>query len=260
MSEKTLALNRPVRPPLGLAFAALLRADSTVLLRGRVSGIASLLVPIVIVVVTGFGKRSARLGGPDVLIGLAITIGLVTSSLLGYSLGMAADRASGVLQRLRTTPTPTWAIMVSRLVVQVVANLVMAVIVVIVGTVLYELDLSVAQYAAVLAIAVLGAAVFLAIGQALVGLLNSVSAVNAVGRVLLIALIFLGLLGDTGILGSTVQAIAQWSPIGALMRLFSQAFAWSAWDGLAFGALGACAGYILLFAFIGIRWFRWNSR
>ena len=57
------------RPPLGLAAASLLRADALVLLRNRVSGFVSLLLPLVIVVVTGrTEKKTARLGGPDLTI------------------------------------------------------------------------------------------------------------------------------------------------------------------------------------------------
>jgi ABC-2 type transport system permease protein len=57
----------------------------------------------------------------------------MTSSLFGYSIALVRDREAGVFQRLRLTPTPTWQIMGSRLVLQVVADLVMTVIVIIVA-------------------------------------------------------------------------------------------------------------------------------
>ncbi|GAP54140.1 hypothetical protein [Arthrobacter sp. 92] len=60
--------------------------------------------------------------------------------------------------------------MASRLVVQLIANLVSSVIV---GTIGHGLTINISQYALVLAVAVLGAAVFPAIGQALVGLVSS---------------------------------------------------------------------------------------
>lgn len=247
------------RPSRGLAFAALLRADGLVLLHNRISSFVSILVPVAIVVATGLGARGARLGGPTVTIGLALTIGLMTSSLLGYAISMAQDRDAGVLQRLRVTPAATWLIITSRLVVQAIANLVVSVIVVIVGVILHGLKLTVGQYAMVLAVAILGAAVFLAIGQALVGVVNSATAVNALGRVLFVLLLLLGLLGATGILGDIVKTIAAWSPVGALMTLFSDVLGASAWSNQDTYALMACAGYVIVFAFIGIRWFRWES-
>lgn len=249
-----------VRHSPALAMTSLLRADAQALARSRVSAVLSLVLPLVILVVTTFGKAGSRLGGTDLIIGLALTLGLLTSCLLGYSLGLAHDRELGVLQRLRVTPVPTWMIMTSRLVVQIVTNLVASVIVVIVGAILHGLTLGAGQVALVLAMAVIGAAMFLAIGQALVGLVKSAGAINAIGRLLFIVLVLLGILGSTGVLGDTVKAISRWSPVGALMALFSDSVngvTWSGDDGL---ALLACFGYIVVFAFVGIRWFRWDSR
>ncbi|HEY8700098.1 MAG TPA: ABC transporter permease [Arthrobacter sp.] len=248
------------RPPLGLAMSSLLRADFTVLLNGKTSVFLSTLLPIVIVVANSFGKAQTRLGGSTIIIGLALTLGLITASLFGYTLTLAHDRETGVLQRLRVTPAPTWMIMTSRLLVQVITNLIASLVVVLVGAIVYGLTLNVGQYLLVLAVAVLGAAVFLAIGQAVVGLVQSTSAINAISRLLMIVLILLGLLGGTGILGDTVKTIADWSPVGALMTLFSAALNQSPWNVQVTYSLLACAGYILVFAFMGIRWFRWNTR
>jgi ABC-2 type transport system permease protein len=248
------------RPPLGLAMGSLLRADSIVLLRNRVSAVLSIILPIVILVVTTFGKAPTRLGGSTLIIGLALTLGLVTSCLLGYSLALAHDRDVGVLQRLRVTPAPSWMIMTSRLLVQVVSNLIASIIVVIVGVILHGLSLGVGQYALVLVVAILGAAEFLAIGQALVGLVQSTSAINAIGRILFIILVLLGLLGGTGILGDTMKSIAGWSPVGALITLFSDVLSRAPWSDQDTYSLLACVGYIIVFAFIGIRWFRWDAR
>lgn len=248
------------RPSLGVAMTSLLRADAQALARSRVSAVLSLVLPLVILVFTTFGKAGSRLGGADLVIGLALTLGLLTSCLLGYSLSLAHDREIGVLQRLRVTPAPTWMIMTSRLVVQVITNLIASAIVVIVGAILHGLTLDVGQVALTLAIAVVGAAMFLAIGQALVGLVKSTGAINAIGRLLFILLVLLGILGSTGVLGDTVKAISRWSPVGALMSLFSDTvngLAFTGDDGL---SLLACFGYIVVFAFVGIRWFRWDSR
>lgn len=248
------------RPPLGLAMSSLLRADFLVLLNGKTSVFLSILLPIAILVANSFGKAQTRLGGSTLIIGLALTLSLLTSSLFGYTLALAHDRDVGVLQRLRVTPAPTWMIMTSRLFVQVATNLVASVIVVIVGVIAYRLTLNPGQYLLVIAVAILGAAVFLAIGQAVVGLVQSTSAINAISRVLMILLILLGLLGATGILGDTMKSIAAWSPVGALMTLFTDALNASSWSGQDTNALLACIGYVAVFTFIGVRWFRWNSR
>ena len=249
------------RPSLRLVLTSLMRADATVLLRGRTSALLTLLPPLIIVIATDLnsGKTASRLGGAPVVIGLAITIGLVISCLLGYSLTLAHDRDAGVLQRLRVTPAPTWAIMCSRLAVQAAANLVMAVVVLIVGVSLHGLSLNAGQVILVLVFSLIGAAMFLAIGQAVVALVNSMSAVNAIGRVLLIVLILLGLLGVTGLLGDVVQSIAEWSPVGVLMQLMSQAMLSAPWAWQDTWYLVAAIGYVVVFSFIGIRWFTWGT-
>ncbi|MGZ4660034.1 MAG: ABC transporter permease [Arthrobacter sp.] len=247
------------RPPLGMAIRSLLRADTIVLLNSKTSIGVSMLLPVVILVVTTFGKAQARLGGSSLIIGLALTLGLLTSSLFGYTLTLARDREAGVLQRLRVTPAPTWTIMTSRLFAQVIANLIASVIVVIVGAIVHGLTPTPGQYALVLVVAALGAAVFLAIGQALVGLVPSTSAINAISRLLMGLLIVLGLTGGTGLLGDTMKTIADWSPVGALMTLFSDVLNQSPWNVQDTYSLLACLGYIIVFAFIGVRWFRWNT-
>ncbi len=255
MTEPTTA-----RPPIGLAIGSLLRADSIVLLRNRISTFISILLPIVILVATTFAKRQTQLGGAAAVVALAVSLGLLTSGLLGYTLSLAHDRDVGVLQRLRVSPAPTWTILSSRLVVQVIAALVGSAIVLVVGAILHGLTLDAGQYAAALAISCLGAAVFLSMGQALVAVVPSTTAVSAIGRILFIILVLLGLVGGSGILGDTLKSIAGWSPVGALMTLLTDVLSGTSWSDQDTYALLACAAYILVFTVIGIRWFRWETR
>ncbi len=169
------------RPPIQLILTSLLRADSTVLAKNRRALIVSIALPLLLLITTNSGKGTDRLGGAFFVIGLCTAYGLAATSILGYGLTVARDREKGVFQRLRVTPAPTWAIMSSRLAVQVVANLIIALIVLIAGSAIHNVTLSVGQYVLFLLISVLGGAVFLGIGQAMVGLLKSADTVNAAG-------------------------------------------------------------------------------
>ena len=111
-------------PSTGLILRSLLRADFTVFLKNRRSLILSILLPYLILVSTGSKKGTAHLGGSLFIIGLAITYGIDSTSIMGYSLAVARDREKGVFQRLRVTPASTWAIMASRLSLQILANLI----------------------------------------------------------------------------------------------------------------------------------------
>ena len=107
---------------------------------------------------------------------------------------------------------------------------------------------------------ILGGAVFLGVGQAMVGLLKSADTVNAGARIVFIALIVLGLFGQSGVLGSTWESISQWTPVGVVMTLFAGVLDLSAWGGRETLWVVACFGYTAFFAAIGIKWFQWEAR
>jgi ABC-2 type transport system permease protein len=248
------------RPPLQLVLTSLLRADLVVLVKNRRSLVISIALPILLLITTDSSKATDRFGGALFIIGLCTAYGLASTSILGYALTVARDREKGVFQRLRVTPAPTWAIMTSRLAVQVVANLIIALVVLIVGSILHNLSVSPGTYVLFLLISVLGGAVFLSIGQTMVGLLKSADTVNAVGRIVFIALIVLGLFGQSGALGSAWEAIARWTPVGVVMTLFAGVLDLSTWGSRETLSLLSCFGYVAFFSAIGIRWFQWEAR
>jgi ABC-2 type transport system permease protein len=247
-------------PPLQLIFLSLLRADFAVFLKHRRALIISMVLPVFLLVTTSSNAATHNFGGGVFIIGLAIAYGLTATSIMGYALTVARDREKGVFQRLRVTPAPTWTIMASRLVMQSGVNLIIALVVVIIGTRIHHLSPSVGRYALVLLVSILGGAVFLSIGQALVGLVRSAETVQAVARLLFAALILLGTLGQSGALGSFWQTISRWSPVGAVMTLFAGVLNLSTWHNRDTLSLVACCAYVIVFAGIGIRWFRWDAQ
>lgn len=266
MTDTATSAERTPRPDIRLALRSLLAADMQVLLRARQTFVLNLLVPLIILVVTDRASANrthagaSSFGDAGFEIGMALTFGLIASSLMGYSITIARDREAGVFQRLRVAPAPTWAIMLSRLLVQFGAAVATSIIVIAVGSIIHQVVFSVGTYLLIFAVAIFGAAMFLGIGQAIVGLIRSTAAVNAVGRVVYIVLILLGILGASGVLGDTFKNISSWTPVGALIALFSGVQQLSAWSWTQTGALLACAGYLVVFAGIGIRWFQWESR
>ncbi|HXJ48723.1 MAG TPA: ABC transporter permease [Candidatus Acidoferrum sp.] len=247
-------------PTWSSSIRVLLRADTTAQVRAPLSLVLTYALPLILLVATGLGKNSAALGGPEFRISLALTVGLVSIGTVGYSLSIARDRDTGVFQRLRVTPAPTWTIMVSRWIVQLGAVLVMAIVVLVVAAVFVGVTLPAQDYLFTVLVALLGSAVFLSIGQAIVGLIASADTLNAAGRVIYVPLIGLSLFGNTDRLGTTVEMVSRWSPGGCLETLLSAAMGATSWSGQVWGALFASLGYTVVFAVIGIRWFRWVSR
>jgi riboflavin synthase alpha subunit len=89
-------------------------------------------------------KRGIILGAPQFKVAAALTLGMASIAILGYSMTVARDREKGVFQRLRVTPAPTWTIMASRLLVQVAAILAMAVVLLVAADVFEGVSLTVA--------------------------------------------------------------------------------------------------------------------
>lgn len=111
-----------------------------------------------------------------------------------------------------------------------------------------------------LAFSLLGIAVFLSIGQALVGLIRSAAAVNAAGRAVFVVLTILGLLGEAGAPGGAWATMAPWTPLGTIMTLYTRVLDPAAWSASDTESALACAAYIVILAAAGIRWFRWEAR
>ena len=251
---------RGAQPALGPTLAALLEVDFSVQLRNYRSLMISLVLPVLVLVALFANKRAATLADPRVRVSLVMMLGMVTIAIFGYALNVASDRDAGVFQRLRVTPAPTWAIMMSRLVVQVAVILLMAIVVLVVARIFQNVTLDALAYGLTLAVVIVGSAMFLGIGQALVGLVRSADTLNAVSRLVYIPLFGLGLLGRTEILGSTVESIARWSPGGVEATLLAAAMEPATWASDAWWSLLACVGYTAVFVFLGVRWFQWGTR
>src|SRR5438132_8330298 len=134
VSEPSAVRTPPVSPPfrapaLTEIFRALLEADFTVQLRNNRALLLSFALPLVVLFALFASKFYAALGDPLFRVAAALTLGIASIAILGYSMTVARDREKGVFQRLRVTPAPTWSIMTSRLVVQVAAILAMALVV-----------------------------------------------------------------------------------------------------------------------------------
>jgi ABC-2 type transport system permease protein len=238
---------------------ALLKADFTVL-KTRPSVIISIALPVFLLFIWNNKGTLASYGGALPAIAVVISTGILTLSVMGYSISTARDREKGVFQRLRVTPAPTWTIMASRILVQEITNLLIAAVVLVVGSHLYHISLTVENYILVLLVALLAGLVFLSIGQALVGLVKSADSINSIGRFVYIAFIVFGLSGLSGGLGHTMENIAKWTPYGTVIEVFEGIPHLGIWNTHTSLALLSCIGYIIVFGFIGVKWFKWEAR
>jgi ABC-2 type transport system permease protein len=248
-------MNSPLKM-LRLLFAT----DLLVLLKNKRAILAGILVPLYMLFI--INRTGGKLGGADYLasVALVIIIGIMITSISVYPQTVARDRERGVFQRLRVTPAPTWTIMTSRLLVQVIANFVITLIVLVVAGLQHHLPLGIDGYVTVLLVATLGGMMFLSIGQTFAGLVKSAATVSATANLLYLVLLLSGILGPLGVLGTTYQNITQWTPVGTIITVLAGALHQTAWNGHMWWSLAACFGYISVCSFIGIKWFQWEAR
>jgi ABC-2 type transport system permease protein len=244
-------------PKTSTVFATLFRADMATLLSNRRSAVISLLVPM-IVLFTWKGFIEIK-GGPFVL-ATAIAIGLIAIGLMGYTLTVARDRDKGIFQRLRVAPVPTWVIMTSRISIQLLMIMTLTLVVFIVG---YQYDgviLSVPGYLTTFFVAILGGAVYLSLGQLIVGLIKNFETINAVTRITYFIFIMLGMVGELMIKNEQMKKAIHFSPYGCVKIMLAASMEPAKWVNDTTVAMLVSVGYIIVFAGIGISKFKWNTK
>jgi len=229
----------------------------TTLWRNRRASILVVLVPTIILI--SWKGLVSKLGGVFVL-GNCITVGLTAIGLMGYTNSVARDRDKGIFQRLRVAPTSNWTIMASRLTVQLIMILITSIVLFIVGYKFDGITNSAGGYLGGLLISIVGGAVYLSLGQVIVGLIKNPETVNVTTRLVYFAFIMVGMFGETGFLGDKMAEVVKWTPYGTVRHIISAALAPSTWDKQSSMQLLVTVGYTIVFAFMGIKWFRWNTR
>ncbi len=244
-------------PTSSAVLSVLLKADLTTLWRNRKSSMLVILVPTIILI--SWKSFVARLGGEFVLSN-CITVGLTAVGLMGYTISISRDRDKGIFQRLRVAPLPSWSIMASRLLVQMLMIVLLTLVLFAAGYYYDKISLQAAGYALCLVTAIAGGAMYLGLGQFIVGLIKNPETVNSTTRLVYFAFIMIGMFGLTGQLGDMVQEVVKWSPYGVVQRILAASLHPATWDGQTSLALLATVAYAAVFAGLGIKWFKWNSR
>jgi len=244
-------------PSTSAVLSALLRADFTTQWRNRRSFILILIVPVIILI---SWKGIIDKVGAAFALSSCITIGLIAIGLMGYSNAIARDRDKGIFQRLRVAPVPSWSIMASRLAVQLAMILLVTIAVFLGGYYFDHITISPVGYALTLLTAFVGGAVYLGLGQVIVGLIRNPETVNSTTRLVYFMFIMVGMFGEFGILGKELQQVVVWSPYGTVEKILSGSMQPSTWTHDTSTALLVTFLYAAVFFVVGIKRFQWSGR
>ncbi len=250
-------MEETIIPKTSTVLAALLKADFTTVWRNRRAVVMVFLVPLVIIV--SFKDLVKTAGGPFVLSD-SLAYGLIAIGLMGYTNSIARDRDKGIFQRLRVAPASNWTIMMSRLFVQLTMIIVVTTVIFIVGFDYDKISLTATGYLLTYFTAIIGGAVYLALGQVIVGLIKNPETVNSTSRLIYFTFVIVGMFGGTGRLGPQMQQLTQWSPYGTVQTIMAGGMVPGSWTMDTTNALLVTLGYTVVFAVIGIKNFKWNTK
>jgi ABC-2 type transport system permease protein len=218
-------------------------------------------LPVVLLVVFGVISRQVpgNVGGSGLtVIDLYVpTIMVISFIAIAISLPntLVRDREIGWLRRISTTPVHPSRLLAAQLIIDLVLAAVAIVIVIVGGTAIFGAPLTVSIPFFVLSLA-LAIAVIFSLGLVVVALVPTQTVASVVGGVLFFVLLFLsGLWIQPVQVGEPLRAIMWYSPSGAAVR----AILYSVFhETPPVTTLVTLVGYTLVFAFVAVRYFRWE--
>ncbi len=251
----------PKAPTPSGTLLALLTAEAHAFVRNGRTLIWTVALPLLVLFL---GESQVHRHGPLAvptleIVALGLTLGIFTLGLFSYATVLATYRERGVFQRMRCAPVPAWQILGARLLVQMLAVLLQAVLLFGVAWGAYGVVPSLlgAEYA-LLAVILAGFA-SLAIGQLIVAFVGTAGGVSAVARVLLIVLMLLdGFFLRTSDWPAWLRNAADWTPIHIATRLMQDGLVATQWGTADLHYLLGLVAWIALLAYLGITRFRWQ--
>ena len=190
----------------------------------------------------------------DLYIPIVMVIGFLFIGL-GLPSTLVRDREIGWLRRVSTTPVHPSRLLAAQLVINLIFALITVVVVIFGGDVIFGAALDVNVLFFVLSI-VLSIGVIFSLGLVLVAVAPSQAAANALGGVTVFGLMFLsGLWTPPELVGGPLATIIYYSPSGAAVSALLD----SAFNQVPpYTTLVTLVVYTVVFAFIAIRYFRWE--
>ncbi len=249
-------------PAPGGTLAALMSAEMHAFARSGRSLIWTIAVPLLVLVIgesqlpKGISAQAPTLE----IVSIALALGIFTLGLFGYATVLATYRERGVFERLRCAPVPAWQILGARLLVQMLAVILQAVLLFVVAWAAYGVAPSLVGAGYALAVTMLAGLCALAIGQVIVALVGTAQGTSAVARVLFILLMLLdGFFFRSSRWPSALQTFAKWTPIRIATRLMQDGLVSAHWGAADVRYLLALAVWIAVLAYLGVSRFRWQA-
>jgi ABC-2 type transport system permease protein len=204
------------------------------------------------------------IGATGAPVGLAIAAGMTAwgaavTGFINMPEAIAAARDRGALKRLRGTPLPSSLYLMGRTVSALWIALVTGALVLVLGLLAFDLEISWAGLPLAVLVLLLGTTTLAACGLALVSVLPSSKAVTAVGLAVLIPL---GFFSDVFAIGGApewMRDVGDWLPLKPLANSLTTTLD-PAGPSLSWSAVAVMVAWLVGASALAIRTFRWSAR
>ncbi|MEU4835936.1 ABC transporter permease [Streptosporangium sp. NPDC023615] len=262
MSAMTATTAPPVTARHGSTTWRLIKAESRLCVRDKVGPLWGVGCPLIVLVILGsvpaLRERQEAAGGLTIFelyVPVLILFNLAILAMTALPTTLAGYRENGVLRRMRTTPVGPARLLTA----QLAANFAIALVAMVLFLAVAGLGFGVRLPQHLLGFTVswlLGAAALLAMGLLVTALARGRNAASAIGTTLFFPMMFFaGLWVPITQMPPLLQTISHYTPLGAGMRAFQDAY---------LGHFPSAAPLLVLAAYaagcalVAVRWFRWE--
>ena len=204
----------PGRPPgTGRLLGAQVRYQILLLTRNPRGMVFSLVIPVMLLVLSSSRHGHLNPRVEDALVAGLATFGLIVTAYVSHAVGLVTSRQEGVLRRWRATPLPTWCFFAGKITATALIALGSVAIAVAVGAALYHVHVTTGAALSLLAIFILGALAWAAVGTAVTALVPTAqSAAPVLMLTYLPVILFSGGLGSVTSEPGWLATLARYLP------------------------------------------------
>lgn len=244
-----------------------LRADLLVFVRNPAAMFFTAILPIIFMVlfVAIFGNETDKklhIKVSTLQVPAFIALAVTSASFLGLAIGLVRGREDGVFKRVRGTPVPAAVVFGGRVGVAITSAMAVSVLLLVIGGVLYGVELQTARVPALIVTLAVGATALSAVGIAYSRLIPSFDAAPAMTNAVVLPLYFIsGVFVPTSQLPHWLAQVASVFPIKPLNdALFACFDPRAGGNGLQLGKLAVLAAWGIGALLLAVRTFSWVPR
>jgi len=191
-----------------------------------------------------------------------IALGVMAAAFVTLAIGLVEQRERGILKRLRATPLPAGAFIASRAALAVALTALIAVVLTLIGRVLYGVTIPSDRAPALLLTLAVGTVSFCCLGFALSGVVRTANAAPAVANILTLPLQMIsGIFFPVNLIPDGVLVVAKLFPVYHLAQGLLDGFDPNGPPGgFNVVALAVLAAWGALGALVALRTFRWEPQ